>query len=72
VTLSYTPSCIVSPKEKKRKVNINNDLAILPSHNREEEWEVVLQPHDNKRSYQSVAIRVNCIVLQIIILLALP
>jgi len=32
--LSHTPSCVVSPKEKKRKrkVNINNNLAILPSH----------------------------------------
>jgi len=25
--------CIVSPREKKKKRNINNDLAILPSHN---------------------------------------
>ena len=32
VTLSCTPLCVVSPKEKKRKVNINNDLAVLPSH----------------------------------------
>ena len=30
----HTPSCIVSPKEKEnKKRNINNDLAILPSHN---------------------------------------
>ena len=32
VTLSCTPSCVVSPKEKKKKRNINNDLVILPSH----------------------------------------
>jgi len=32
VTLSHTPSCVVSPKEKKKKRNINNDLAVLPSH----------------------------------------
>jgi len=31
--LSYTFLCVVSPKEKKSKVNINNDLVILPSHN---------------------------------------
>jgi len=30
--LSHTPSCVVSPKEKEKKRNINNDLAILPSH----------------------------------------
>jgi len=30
MTLSHTPLCVVSPKEKKskRKVNINNNLAI--------------------------------------------
>ena len=34
VILFHTPSCIVSPKEKEnKKRNINNDLAILPSHN---------------------------------------
>jgi len=27
-------SCIVSPKRKKKKRNINNNLAILPSHDR--------------------------------------
>jgi len=32
MTLSCTLSCIVSPREKKKKRNINNDLAILPSH----------------------------------------
>ena len=32
MTLSCTPSYVVSPKEKKRKVNINNDLAVLPSY----------------------------------------
>jgi len=32
MTLSHTPSCVVSPKEKE-KVNINNNLAVLPSHN---------------------------------------
>jgi len=32
VTLSHTPPYIVSPKEKKSKVNINNDLAILLSY----------------------------------------
>jgi len=34
VILSHTPSCVVSPKEKKKERNINNDLAILPSHDR--------------------------------------
>jgi len=34
MTLSCTPSCVVSSKEKKKKRNINNDLAILPSHNK--------------------------------------
>jgi len=36
VTLSHTPSYIVSPreKEKEKKRNINNDLAILPSHDK--------------------------------------
>jgi len=29
---SYTYSCIVSPKEKKK--NINNNLVVLPSHNK--------------------------------------
>ena len=33
MTLSYTPSYVVSPKRKKKKVNINNNLAILPSYN---------------------------------------
>ena len=33
ITLSHTPFCIVSPKEKKMKRNINNNLAILPSYN---------------------------------------
>ena len=32
MTLSHTLSCVVSPKEKEKKRNINNDLAILPSH----------------------------------------
>jgi len=33
VILSYTLPCIVSPKKRKeKKRNINNDLAILPSH----------------------------------------
>jgi len=32
MTLSHTPSYIVSPKEKEKKRNINNNLAILPSH----------------------------------------
>jgi len=34
MTLSYTPSYVVSPKEKdkEKKRNINNDLAILPSY----------------------------------------
>jgi len=27
-----TYPCVVSPKEKEKKRNINNDLAILPSH----------------------------------------
>ena len=35
VTLSHTPSCVV----KKKKRNINNDLAVLPSH----DIEVVLE-----------------------------
>jgi len=36
VMLSCTPFCIVSPREKKkkRKENINNDLVVLPSHDR--------------------------------------
>ena len=33
MTLSHTLSCIVSPGEKEKKRNINNDLAVLPSHN---------------------------------------
>jgi len=32
MTLPHTPPCVVSTKEKKSEVNINNDLAILPSH----------------------------------------
>jgi len=32
VTLSHTLSCVVSPREKEKKRNINNDLAVLPSH----------------------------------------
>jgi len=36
MTLSSTLSYIVSPKEKKRKRNINNNLAILPSHDKNE------------------------------------
>jgi len=32
VTLFHTPSYVLSPKEKKRKVNINNNLAVLLSH----------------------------------------
>jgi len=36
MTLSHTPSYVVSPreKEKEKKRNINNDLAILPSHDK--------------------------------------
>ena len=36
VILSHTPFCVVSPKEKEKekKRNINNDLAILPSHDK--------------------------------------
>jgi len=36
ITLSHTPFYVVSPKEKEKekKRNINNDLAILPSHNK--------------------------------------
>jgi len=30
--LSHTSSCVVSPKEKEKKRNINNDLVVLPSH----------------------------------------
>jgi len=34
MTLAYTPSYVVSSKkEKKRKENINNNSAVLPSHN---------------------------------------
>jgi len=52
VTLSHTPFCVVSPKEKekkkKRKVNINNDLAILPSHdNQDQENRVSTELHCN-------------------------
>jgi len=33
VTLSHTPFCIISPrKRKEKKRNINNNLAVLPSH----------------------------------------
>jgi len=32
MTLSHTLSYIVSPKEKKKKRNINNNLAVLPSY----------------------------------------
>jgi len=32
MTLSCTLSCVVSPREKEKKININNDLAVLPSH----------------------------------------
>jgi len=35
VTLSRTFFCVVSPRKRKRKEkkrNINNDLAVLPSH----------------------------------------
>jgi len=32
MTLSHTSFCVVSPKEKEKKRNINNDLAVLPSH----------------------------------------
>jgi len=35
IILSYTPPYVVSPKEKKSKVNINNNLSILPSHDRQ-------------------------------------
>ena len=34
MTLSLTPFYVVSPKEKEKERNINNDLAILPSHDR--------------------------------------
>jgi len=35
VTLSHTLFCVVSPrKRKKKKRNINNNLAILPSHDK--------------------------------------
>jgi len=36
MTLSCTPSYVVSPKEKEKEKerNINNDLAIFPSHNK--------------------------------------
>jgi len=34
MTFSCTLSCVVSLKEKeKEKENINNDLAVLPTHN---------------------------------------
>jgi len=32
VTLSRTSFCVVSPRKKEKKRNINNDLAVLPSH----------------------------------------
>ena len=32
ITLSCTSLCVVSPKGKEKKRNINNNLAILPSH----------------------------------------
>jgi len=37
VTLSHTSFCVVSPRKRKRKEkkrNINNDLAVLPSHDK--------------------------------------
>jgi len=38
MTLSCTPSYVVSPKEKEKEKekerNINNNLAIFPSHNK--------------------------------------
>jgi len=37
VTLSRTSFCVVSPRKRKRKEkkrNINNDLAVLPSHDK--------------------------------------
>jgi len=32
MTLSHAPSCVVSSKEKEKKRNINNNLAILLSY----------------------------------------
>ena len=32
MTLSCTLSYVVSPREKEKKRNINNNLAVLPSH----------------------------------------
>jgi len=34
VTLSHIPSCVVKEKKKKRKRKRNNDLAVLPSHDK--------------------------------------
>ena len=31
-------SCIISPEKKKKKKNINNDLAILPSYDKKYLW----------------------------------
>jgi len=36
ITLSHTPSYVVSPKENKKKRNINNDLAIFAK-----SWQIV-------------------------------
>jgi len=44
VTLSCTPSNVVSPKEKEKKENINNDLAILPSYETTTIWFVYYFP----------------------------
>jgi len=43
MTLSCTLSCVVSPKEKKKKKNINNDLAVLPSHDNRNMQENILR-----------------------------
>ena len=55
VTLFYTSSWVVSPKEK-RKRKINSNLAILPSHNRIVWWIEVhgtLQIEVNSKRYIS-------------------
>jgi len=47
--------CVVSPKEKEKKRNINNNLAILPSHdNNYKHYSLVLPGQLGNSSYDVV------------------